>query len=267
MIAYKITNTVNGKSYIGITRGSLAKRWREHRCAANSGNDKPLYRAIRKYGEHSFELSVLYEATSMKELQMVERGLIAQYGTYKLGGRGYNMTDGGEGINYVNRARGECSGLSVLNEDIIAFIRDPEKAHIPNAQIVDMVESHFGKRFNIDTLKCGRNGKQWRHLNDRFPPIKAVKGARQRKMSDLKRAVLRQVLDANRAAAVARSAELSRGRRAKHAKLDFDTVKDIFYADGSLNSVAKQYGLSKKMVILIRQQKTYVYWTKEFHRA
>lgn len=267
MIAYKITNTTNGKSYIGITRGSLEKRWREHRCEASSGSDKPLYRAMRKYGAEAFDLRVLYEATSLQELKVVEKGLIAQYGTYKLGGKGYNLTDGGDGGHYINRAKGEQCRLAVLNEAIIAFIRDPEKVNIPNNVLVDMVKKQFGTEFNIDTLKCGRNGKGWRHLNDRFPPIKSAKGGRQRPITDSKRAVLRQVLDANRAVAVAKSAELSRGQRAKHAKLDFDTVKDIFYADGSLNSVAKQYGLSKKMVMLIRQQKTYVYWTKEFHRA
>ena len=267
MIVYKITNTVNGKSYIGITRSSLEKRWREHRCAANSGNDKPLYRAIRKYGEDAFELSVLYEATSMKELQMVEKGLIAQYGTYKLGGRGYNMTDGGEGINYVNRARGEQSGLSVLNEDIVAFIRDPDKAHLPNAQIVDMVEAQFGVRFKVDTLKCGRNGTHWRHLNGSFQPINTGKGSRRRPVSEETRAIQLSNLAKNRDAAIKKSADMSRGKRAKHAKLDLDRVKEIFFADGSLNSVAKQYGLSKKMVMLIRQQKAYVYWTKEFHRA
>ena len=59
---YKITNTINGKVYIGQSQ-NIAERWRAHRSRAFSEDGKNernlLYRAIRKYGLEIFEFSVI----------------------------------------------------------------------------------------------------------------------------------------------------------------------------------------------------------------
>ena len=48
---YRITNLINNKIYIGQTANKYpSKRWGCHKHEATSGNDKPLYRAMRKYG-------------------------------------------------------------------------------------------------------------------------------------------------------------------------------------------------------------------------
>lgn len=54
---YKITNKVNGKAYVGKTTDTVQVRWGEHlkdskrkRCA-----NRPLYRAIGKYGADAFK--------------------------------------------------------------------------------------------------------------------------------------------------------------------------------------------------------------------
>lgn len=96
-IAYLITNQVNGKNYIGITR-DLAKRWYEHR--RRSRNPKcPLQWAIARYGSDKFSIGPIASARSWSELQELEKTLILQYGTY--GKRGYNATPGGEGPTLV----------------------------------------------------------------------------------------------------------------------------------------------------------------------
>lgn len=98
MFVYKITNCVDGKAYIGITTKSVQSRWKAHLCSAFVKNvNYYLYNAMRKYGKEAFSVETLYEAVSHKELLSVEKGLIAQYGTYATA-NGYNQTLGGEGV-------------------------------------------------------------------------------------------------------------------------------------------------------------------------
>ena len=94
-IVYRIDCLRSGKVYIGISSVSLKKRWQRHiRCALTLNFRWAICGAIRKYGVDAFLPTLIYEAVNAREAQMVERGLIAQYGT--LWPRGYNMTCGGE---------------------------------------------------------------------------------------------------------------------------------------------------------------------------
>ena len=89
---YKITNKVNGKSYIGQTRKSVEFRWRQHK---NSRDCYDLHKAIREYGESNFEVTTLKEC-DYSELDKWEIYYISQYNTFK---DGYNMTKGGSSYN------------------------------------------------------------------------------------------------------------------------------------------------------------------------
>lgn len=94
---YMITGP-NGKRYIGQTVKKLAYRWHEHKKAAERGEDHCLAVAIRKHGWENFVCVSLTECVDKREADAVEKGLIAQYGTYwwaKGTGGGYNMTAGG----------------------------------------------------------------------------------------------------------------------------------------------------------------------------
>ena len=53
---YKITNKVNNKIYIGKTMTSIEKRFQEHirESRKERAENRPLYRAIRKYGKREF---------------------------------------------------------------------------------------------------------------------------------------------------------------------------------------------------------------------
>lgn len=94
MLIYLISNTVNGKTYVGQTVKRLKKRWIEHLCAARTGSKLPLHCAIRKYGDQAFEVKELARATSFEELSALEQEWIARTDSFK---RGYNCTVGGEG--------------------------------------------------------------------------------------------------------------------------------------------------------------------------
>lgn len=53
---YKITNMINGKSYIGKTNLSIEKRFKEH-CRDSKKErceNRPLYSAMNKYGIENF---------------------------------------------------------------------------------------------------------------------------------------------------------------------------------------------------------------------
>jgi group I intron endonuclease len=262
MLVYKITNNVNGHGYIGITQCALAKRWREHLCAARTGSDKRLYRAMRKYGTDNFRIAVLYEADSFQELQAVERGLIASHGTYASGGKGYNLTSGGEGRDRVDQLFGEGITQSVLTEEIVAFARDPQHWNISNADVLALIANKFELDCSIDTVKDARNGSSWTHLNAKYPPVKRGRGVRHDVVSDETKAVHRANLAKHHTAAIEASAEMRKGKRGSHAKISEETVRDIFFNPESLNKTATKFGVSKKMVLLIKQRKAHTYLTQ-----
>lgn len=99
-----ITCCVNGKRYIGITRGSAEKRLQRHMTASRDLKLKTKFaRAIRKYGRENFTTQVVYEAVDWRELCAVERGLIAAYSPE------YNITRGGEGSSWTPEQRIKAS--------------------------------------------------------------------------------------------------------------------------------------------------------------
>ena len=262
MLVYKITNNVNGHGYIGITQCSLAKRWREHLCAARTGSDKRLYRAMRKYGTDNFSIAVLYEADSFQELQVVERGLIAAHGTYASNGKGYNLTSGGEGRDRVDQLFGEGISQSVLTEEIVAFARDPQHWNISNANVLALIAEKFELECSIDTVKDARNGSSWTHLNGKYPPIKRGKGVRHDVMSAETLKEKRENLAKYRTEAIAKSAEMRKGKRGLNAKLSEQDVRDIFFHPESLAKTAAKFGISRKMVLLIKQRRAHIYLTQ-----
>ena len=95
---YKCTNEINGKTYIGFTHKSLAKRIIEHKSSAKNGSDYLLHKAIRKYGIDSFKWECLYESFD-KDLVLLtmENHFIMENNSYFETGYGYNMTFGGQG--------------------------------------------------------------------------------------------------------------------------------------------------------------------------
>ncbi len=94
---YKITNTVNGKCYIGQSR-DIEARWKKHLSVYKSSPDWELYRAFKKYGISKFTFEIIEEC-QINELNEREIYWIAQYDSFN---NGYNMTLGGEACNGTN---------------------------------------------------------------------------------------------------------------------------------------------------------------------
>lgn len=90
---YLITNSQNGKQYVGLTIGTLQDRLKQHFASAKKGRKAPLPNAIQKYGEDAFSISLIRaDARSYDELQEQEIQEIARRDTTK---NGYNSAIGG----------------------------------------------------------------------------------------------------------------------------------------------------------------------------
>lgn len=98
---YVITNTTNNKQYVGKTENSVIERFAEHKHSINTDRDKerPLYRAMRKYGVDNFICKQLEECPSI-ELNEREQYWIEKLDTFY---HGYNCTLGGDGGVLYNR--------------------------------------------------------------------------------------------------------------------------------------------------------------------
>lgn len=92
---YKITNKVNNKIYIGKTLTSIENRFQEHirESRKERTENRPLYRAIRKYGKENFVIELI-ESCPIEILSEREIYWIDYFSSYK---EGYNATLGGDG--------------------------------------------------------------------------------------------------------------------------------------------------------------------------
>lgn len=94
MFVYVITNTVNGRVYVGKSV-MPATRWTQHKVDSRTGSE-PLYRAMRKYGVKAFEFAVVEECSSEIESYEAEQRWIVRLNA-TTDGAGYNQTMGGKG--------------------------------------------------------------------------------------------------------------------------------------------------------------------------
>ena len=91
---YKITNTINSKSYIGQTIQNVKERFYQH-CATKCSkavSNMAIHRAIKKYGKSNFTVEVIEEIDSTN-LNDREKYWIKYYNSYN---NGYNSTKGGQ---------------------------------------------------------------------------------------------------------------------------------------------------------------------------
>lgn len=106
---YIITNIVNGKEYIGITRRGYLVRFYDHIKTSRKSNTKRgnyvLYRAMRKHGVENFKVELLEQVDTYEEAKLKEQEYISIFNSYYKSSLnwGYNMTVGGDGrgVSYV----------------------------------------------------------------------------------------------------------------------------------------------------------------------
>lgn len=104
MFVYLITNTINGKRYVGQTAQSLKMRWWQH---CNQKNCHHLSRAILKYGKENFIIESIVDAPTRELANEFEKEYIARYCT--LAHNGYNLTTGGDRYEMTQATREKMS--------------------------------------------------------------------------------------------------------------------------------------------------------------
>lgn len=119
---YLIKNNINGKCYVGKTLKSPAERFSEHLRDARKPTEenRPLYRAIKKYGEDNFSLQVLEECAD-EFASSREIWYIKALKTYTCG---YNATTGGDGKQLFDHEVIKAQLKAGLSQKFVAELND-----------------------------------------------------------------------------------------------------------------------------------------------
>lgn len=141
MILYKLTNSADGKSYIGITSRPLHKRLQQHALTKTRGS--ALHAAIKQHGMAAFRSEALAISADWSSLLLLERAAIAQHGT--LSPRGYNVTRGGQGMLGWNPSPETRAKISAINT---GRKQNPEQGRKISAALTGL------KRSEATRLKC-----------------------------------------------------------------------------------------------------------------
>lgn len=135
---YKIVNDINQKVYVGLTFISLQHRWKTH-LADKNFKDRPLYRAMNKYGVEHFSIELIEECDD-SIVNDREIYWIHFFNSYH---NGYNATLGGEGRMKYDK------------EEVLSLYRQGHTLReICNILHCDSsIPRKILKSYNIDTLK------------------------------------------------------------------------------------------------------------------
>lgn len=150
---YKITNKINGKCYIGKTEKSVEQRFKEHISDSKKERckNRPLYRAMDKYGVENFilELVEICDNTEEREIYWIEF-----YKSY--GASGYNATKGGDGTPYIDYEfaldfyRKNYKDISVVEMSRILNIDYSGFCRYLNTRGFDLIKN---KRYRVETKR------------------------------------------------------------------------------------------------------------------
>ena len=112
---YIATNLIDGKKYIGLTRGKLSTRRKQHEKIAkypSSKSHRLFHSALLQFGLDNFSWEVSFESDDLDELNRKEVELIDSLKTRV---DGYNLTLGGSGTTQpLTSIPCHCCGQSIL---------------------------------------------------------------------------------------------------------------------------------------------------------
>jgi GIY-YIG catalytic domain/NUMOD3 motif len=125
MVIYKITNKINGLSYIGQTTNTVEFRFMHH-VKPHKTRKTYLSRAIAKYGKENFSYIILSECENIDQLNDAEIYWIDFLQT--LSPSGYNLTEGGKNTVMSAQTRNKMS-IAKLGKRSNAFGKSLSAEH------------------------------------------------------------------------------------------------------------------------------------------
>ena len=149
---YKITNTINSKSYIGYTKQGFVTRFKQHQQSS-----QVIGFALRKHSIESFSTEILTTCDTHVEAQDIETYYISFYNTFH--GVGYNMTEGGDGTAGRPYPEWAKKKLSILkkgvkrSEEVCRNI----KRSLEGVDRTNTKNPNFGNGFKQAGTKNGRH--------------------------------------------------------------------------------------------------------------
>ena len=110
MEIYLVTDSANGKMYVGQTVGTSKQRWSSHKSKVATGSQLFFHRAIRKHGTDSFKVETLCECPDKASMDSAEKFFIWFLGTSKHS-FGYNLAKGGarQGVKVSQQTKEKIS--------------------------------------------------------------------------------------------------------------------------------------------------------------
>lgn len=158
---YRITNTVNGKSYIGQSI-DIKRRFLDHRCISHEGNIHLRY-ALKKYGKSAFKYEVIEEC-AVSELDERERYYIKTLNPE------YNILPGGQAshrrlpeevkarISEKTKAQWRAKTDEERDKIIKNNLIGPAKGHAVSAETREKLrKANFGKKQSEETIEKRKN--------------------------------------------------------------------------------------------------------------
>ncbi len=189
---YVITNLVNAKQYVGITK-NLKRRWKEH--LQMNGSAKALHESMKKHGEENFVFTHIADAFDKESASVLERLLIKEHNT--LAPSGYNLTSGGQGaydVSYETKEKMRNARLGKkMPESSRKKLSDSKKGIPMNLATKNkLLAVNVGKKASEQTKKKMSDAKKGK------PPNSAGK-PRSKETIEKQKAAIKATLAAKRA--------------------------------------------------------------------
>jgi len=154
---YKITNELNAKCYVGKTQyANPEKRFQQHLKDSSKFPDRPLYRAINKYGAEYFSFEIIEETDNSEEREIYWIKKLNSYGS-----TGYNATLGGDGKKYLDHEKiledysqiknmSEVARLNGCHVDSVKSVLENNSVKIETTSSI--MKAKYGKKVTMLSL-------------------------------------------------------------------------------------------------------------------
>jgi len=159
-IIYKVTNSINGKVYIGQTVKNIGQRRRDHLFRAKKGDERTAFQiALLESGKDNFNWEQIDTAETKEELDEKEKKWIEHYKSnnplY-----GYNLQSGGK-IKYKNNneTRSKMSNSQKGNKNFLGKYHSIEtRQRMSNSHKGN--KNMLGKHLSIETRQKMSNSQK-----------------------------------------------------------------------------------------------------------